>query len=118
MARSGRCKHSVRSSLSKSRYTEIHRQMQQETTVSAPATIAVSNGQPEYRMLVLTRRLKIPGLLETMTDQAPEVARVMAKIEQDLGPAIQALDGGPWAVNSHSVSIYNGLVIASFLLLR
>jgi hypothetical protein len=93
-------------------------QLQQETAVSAPATIAVSSGQPEYRMLVLTRRLKLPGLLETMTDQAPEVARVMAKIEEDLGPAMDSLEGGPWAVNSHSVSIYNGLVIASFLLKR
>jgi hypothetical protein len=54
-------------------------QLQQGTAVSAPATIAVSSGQPDYRMLVLTRRLKLPGLLETMTDQAPEVARVMAK---------------------------------------
>jgi hypothetical protein len=66
-------------------------QLQQGTAVSAPATIAVSSGQPDYRMLVLTRRLKLPGLLETMT---------------------------AWAVNSHSVSIYNGLVIASFLLKR
>ena len=93
-------------------------QLQQETAVSAPATIAVSSGQPEYRMLVLTRRLKLPGLLETMTDQAPELARVMAKIEDDLAPAMESLEDGPWAVNSHSVSIYNGLVIASFLLRR
>lgn len=92
--------------------------MQQEIAVSTPATIAVSSGQPEYRILVLTRRLKMPGLLETMTDQAPEVARVMAKIEKDLAPAMDALEGGPWAVNSHSVSIYNGLVIASFMLNR
>lgn len=92
--------------------------MEQEVTVSAPATIAVSNGHPEYRMLVLTRRLKMPGLMETMTDQAPEVRRVMAKIEEDLEPAIDALDGDGWAVNSHSISVYNGLVIASFLLHR
>ncbi len=92
--------------------------MHQETTVSAPATIAVSNGQPGYRMLVLTHRLKMPGLVETMTDQAPEIRRVMAEIEKDLGPAMEALEGGPWEVNSHDVSIYNGLVIASFLLHR
>jgi hypothetical protein len=92
--------------------------MQQETSVSAPATIAVSSGQPEYRMLVLTHRLKMPGLLETMTDQAPELRRVMAEIEADLGSAMDALEGGPWVVNSHDVSIYNGLVIASFLLHR
>ena len=93
-------------------------QMQQEATLTAPARIAVTNGQPEHRMLVLTARLKVPGLLETMTDQAPEVRRVMAKIEADLGPSIAALDGGGWSVNSHSVALYNGLVIASFLLSR
>jgi len=93
-------------------------QMQQVTAVSAPATIAVSSGQPEYRMLVLTHRLKMPGLLETMADQAPEIRRVMAKIEDDLAPAMESLEDGPWAVNSHSVSIYNGLVIATFLLRR
>ena len=92
--------------------------MQQETTVSAPATIAVSNGQPEYRMLVLTHRLKMPGLLETMADQAPELRRVMAEIEAELGPAMEALQDGPWVVNSHDISIYNGLVVASFLLHR
>ncbi len=69
-------------------------------------------------MLVLTHRLKMPGLLETMTDQAPELRRVMAEIEADLGPAMDSLEGGPWAVTSHDVSIYNGLVIASFLLHR
>ena len=93
-------------------------QMQQVTAVSAPATIAVSSGQPEYRMLVLTHRLKMPGLLETMADQAPEIRRVMAEIEKDLGPAMEALDDGPWAVSSHDISIYNGLVVASFLLGR
>ena len=93
-------------------------QMQQEATLTAPARIAVTNGQLEHRMLVLTARLKVPGLLETMTDQAPEVRRVMAKIEADLGPSIAALDGGGWSVNSHSVALYNGLVIASFLLSR
>lgn len=67
---------------------------------------------------MLSRRLKMPGLLETMSDQHPEVLKVMAKIEQDLGPAIESLDGGGWLVNSHSVSIYNGLVIATFLLNR
>lgn len=92
--------------------------MPQEATLTAPARIAVTNGQPEYRMLVLTQRLKVPGLLETMTDQAPEVRRVMAKIEEDLGPGMAALDGGGWSVNSHSVTVYNGLVIASFLLSR
>lgn len=89
--------------------------MQPETSLSAPPAVAVES---EYRILCLTRRLKVPGLLETMTDQAPEVRRVMAQIEGDLAPSITALDGGGWEVKSHSVAVYNGLVIATFLLHR
>lgn len=37
----------------------------------------------------------------------------MAKIEEDLGPA---LDGVRWAVNSHSVTVCNGLAFTTFLL--
>jgi len=92
--------------------------MQQEATLTAPTRIAVTNGQHEYKMIVLTQRLKVPGLLETMTDQAPEVRRVMGKIEEDLGASMAALDGGGWSINSHSVTVYNGLVIASILLSR
>jgi hypothetical protein len=92
--------------------------MHEETDLTAPAVIPVVEGQGRYRMLVLTRRLKLPGLLETMTDQAPEVQRVMGKIEHDLTQSIASLDGGGWLVVSHSVAIYNGLVIASFLLTR
>lgn len=87
--------------------------MQSEADVVAP-----DEATTEYRMLVLTRRLKMPGLLETMTDQAPEVRRVIAKIEEDLGPSISALDGGGWEITSHSLTVYNGLVIATFLLHR
>lgn len=89
--------------------------MQPETSFSAPPEAAVD---VEYRVLCLTRRLKMPGLLETMTDQAPEVRRVMAQIEEDLAPSIAALDGGGWEVISHSITVYNGLVIATFLLRR
>ena len=86
--------------------------------MTAPARIAVTNGQHEYKVIVLTQRLKVPGLLETMTDQAPELRRVMGKIEDDLGTSMAALDGGGWSINSHSVTVYNGLVIASILLSR
>lgn len=92
--------------------------MHEETDLTAPVSIPVTNGQGRYRMLVLTRRLKLPGLLETMTDQAPEVQRVMGKIEHDLGQSLASLDGGGWVVVSHSVTVHNGLVIASFLLTR
>jgi hypothetical protein len=53
-----------------------------------------------------------------MTEQTPEVRRVMGKIEEDLGSSMAVLDGGGWSINSHSVTVYNGLVIASILLSR
>ncbi len=89
--------------------------MQPETSFTAPPGAEVDT---EYRLLCLTRRLKMPGLLETMTEQAPEVRRVMAQIEEDLAPSIAALDDGGWEAVSHSVTVYNGLVIATFLLHR
>lgn len=75
-------------------------------------------GHLEFNMLVLTRRLRVPGVLETMNDQAPEIRSVMEKIAADLGPELARLDGGGWTVNSHSVAIHNGLVIATFLVSR
>ena len=92
--------------------------MHEEIEVSAPTRITVTSGPAHYRMLVLTRRLKLPGLLETMTDQAPEIQRTMGKIEADLSENLVTLDGGGWEVISHSVTIHNGLVIASFVLNR
>ncbi len=75
---------------------------------------------PEYRMIVLSRRLRIPGLLQTMADQLPEIRHALkGLVAEELSPAIAALDGGGnWAVHSHSVTVHNGLLIATFLVFR
>ncbi|MEW6567340.1 MAG: hypothetical protein AB1449_04065 [Chloroflexota bacterium] len=74
--------------------------------------------EAEFNMLVLTRRLRVPGVLETLNDMAPEIRTVMAKITADLGKELNSFQGGGWKINSHSVTIHSGLVIATFLLSR
>ena len=72
----------------------------------------------EYRTIVLTERLRLPGVLDSMTDQTPELHRVIEKISTRLAHEIESLNGGGWTVNSHSVTSLNGLFVASFLMCR
>jgi len=74
----------------------------------------------EYRMIVLSRRLRIPGVLQTMSDQVPEIRGALdGLVSEDLGPALTGLDEiGGWGVHSHSVTVHNGLLIATFLAVR
>jgi hypothetical protein len=78
----------------------------------------IMDGALEYRVVVLTHRLKVPGVLETMADQAPELRSAMSKIVSELTPAISRLGGSGWTVNSHSITVHNELLIASFLVCR
>lgn len=73
---------------------------------------------PNFRMIVLTRRLRVQGVFDTMADQAPEVRKAMHDIAGDLHQEMANLDGEGWQVTSHSVTIYNGLIIASYILTR
>lgn len=74
----------------------------------------------DYRMIVLSRRLRIPGVLQTMVDQVPEIRTALDNlISEELGPAIADLDQrGDWTVHSHSVTVHNGLLVATFLVYR
>jgi hypothetical protein len=78
----------------------------------------IMDGALEYRVIVLTHRLKVPGVLETMADQAPELRNAMSKAVSELTPAISRLGGNGWTVNSHSITVHNELLIASFLVCR
>jgi hypothetical protein len=71
-------------------------------------------------MIVLSRRLRIPGVLQTMVDQVPEIRSALnSLVSEELGPAIAGLDeGGAWSIHSHSVTVHNGLLIATFLVYR
>jgi len=44
----------------------------------------VTENNPDYKMIVLTRRLKTPGVLETMSEQVPEVMEAFAEIHTKL----------------------------------
>jgi hypothetical protein len=70
---------------------------------------------PGYRFIVLSRRLKMPGVVDTMSEQIPGVTEALAKIESRLGPRIAALGDGDWQIVSHAHSIANGILIASFV---
>lgn len=72
----------------------------------------------DYRMVVLTERLRLLGVLDTLTDQGPEVERAMARIAERLGPELARLEGGSWSVLSHAAEVLNGLLIVSFLVVR
>lgn len=72
----------------------------------------------EYKFVVKTRRFTVPGVLETLSDQSPLVRTALNKMGEDLPETLNTLDGGGWRVQSHSVSFYSGLIVATFLIYR
>ncbi|MEA1979202.1 MAG: hypothetical protein U9N80_15035 [Chloroflexota bacterium] len=70
----------------------------------------------EYKMIVLTRRLKTPGVLETMSEQVPEVKEAFAEIHAKLLQRFENLGEGEWQVVSHSHNVYNGILVVSYLI--
>jgi hypothetical protein len=73
---------------------------------------------PDFHMIVLTKRLRVQGVLDTMADQAPEIRKSLAELADDLRRELANLDGEGWQVTSHAMTIYNGLIVASFYLTR
>ena len=71
---------------------------------------------PDYKMIVLTRRLKTPGVLETMSEQVPEVKEAFAEVHAKLFQRIEKLGDGDWQIVSHSHSVYNGILVVSYLI--
>ncbi len=72
-------------------------------------------GDP-YKMIVLTRRIKVPGIVETMSEQVPEVRIAFAEIDEMFQDRVKALGEGEWRVISHAHNIHNGILIVSYLL--
>lgn len=68
------------------------------------------------KMIVLTRRLKSPGVLETMSEQVPEVKEAFAEIHAKLIQRIEMLGEGDWQIVSHSHCVYNGILVVSYLI--
>jgi hypothetical protein len=70
----------------------------------------------EYKTIVLTRRVKSPGVLETMSEQLPEVRNAFMYIHEQLEKRLGHLGASRWRVVSHSHSIYNGILIVSVII--
>jgi len=76
--------------------------------------MTISEGS--YKMLVLTRRIKMLGVVETMSEQVPEVKIAFSEIEQMLSERLKTLDEAHWRVISHAHNIDNGILIVSIML--
>ena len=71
-----------------------------------------------YKTLVFTHRLRTQAVVETMSEQVPEVRTAFAEIDDLLMRRLdQSVDDG-WQLVSHSHSIYNGILILSILIKR
>ncbi|MCJ7825895.1 MAG: hypothetical protein E4G99_13090 [Anaerolineales bacterium] len=76
----------------------------------------MSNSEGLVKMLVLTRRIKMPGIVETMSEQVPEVKIAFAEIEGMLKQHLNVLGEANWRVISHAHNILNGILIVSIML--
>jgi len=72
----------------------------------------------EYRFLVRIERLRIPGLVDTMTNQAPDVARGLETFTEKALAEAQAMGKDGWRLISHSLSFTAGLAVLSLILAR
>jgi hypothetical protein len=76
----------------------------------------MSNAESVYKMIVLTQRIKVPGIVETMSEQVPEVRIAFAEVDEMLKRRLRDLGEANWRVVSHAQNIHNGILIVSVLL--
>jgi hypothetical protein len=76
----------------------------------------MTNSDGPYKLLVLTRRIKMLGIVETMSEQVPEVKIAFTEIEQMLSERLKLLGELKWRVISHSHNIENGILVVSVML--
>ena len=76
----------------------------------------MSNSDRSYKMLVLTRRIKVPGIVETMSEQVPDVKIAFSEIDVMLTERLQSLGEANWRMISHAHNIHNGILIVSVML--
>ncbi len=72
----------------------------------------------EYRFLVRIERLRVPGLVDTLTSQTPEVTRGLEGLAEKALAEVQALGKDGWRLVSHSVAFSAGLAILTVILAR
>jgi hypothetical protein len=69
-----------------------------------------------YKVIVLTRRIKMLGIVETMSEQVPEVKIAFSEIDEMLRERMEDLGADQWRILSHSHNIHNGILVVSILL--
>ena len=72
----------------------------------------------EYRFLVRIERLRVPGLVDTLTSQAPDVAHGLEVMAEKALGEVQELGKDGWRLVSHSVAFTAGLAILTVVLAR
>jgi hypothetical protein len=65
----------------------------------------------EYRLLVRVERLRVPGLLDTLTSQVPEVSRAIEVMSEKALAEVRDMGKDGWRLISHDVSFTAGLAI-------
>ena len=76
----------------------------------------MSSEESVYKFVVLTRRIKLPGIVETMSEQVPEVKIAFSEIEEMLQKRLESYGREKWRVISHAQNIHNGILVVTFVL--
>jgi hypothetical protein len=58
----------------------------------------------------------MPGIVDTMSEQVPEVKIAFSEIEEMMIERIKGLGETGWQVVSHAQNIHNGILIVSIFL--
>jgi hypothetical protein len=72
----------------------------------------------EFRLVVRVERLRVPGLVDTLTSQVPEVSRALEVMAQKAFEEVQDMGKEGWRLVSHSVAFTAGLAILTLTLAR
>jgi hypothetical protein len=78
----------------------------------------VSDQDSNYKIIVFTRRLHSPGVLETMSEQVPEVRGAFSDVQARMESRMNELGKDEWTIVSHSHNIYNSILILSVLVMK
>ncbi|HET7009366.1 MAG TPA: hypothetical protein VFI11_01205 [Anaerolineales bacterium] len=72
----------------------------------------------EYRLLVHFERIRIPGLVDTMSSQAPEIVRAVDVLAEKSLKSAQEMGKEGWRLVSHSVDFTAGMAVMTLTLAR
>lgn len=73
---------------------------------------------PEHRLIVRIERLRTPGLVDTLSNQAPDVARGLEQLAESAFSDLRALEAEGWRLASHSLGFTAGLAVLTLIVSR